>query len=36
VSLDFGCGAHSEILVEPPLELELVALPDEAGDLGHS
>lgn len=36
VSLDFGCGAHSEILVEPPLEVELVALPDEAGDLGHS
>lgn len=36
VSLDFGCGAHSEILVEPPVEIEAAVLPDEAGDLGHS
>ena len=36
VSLDFGCGAHSEVLVEPPLESAEGSLPDEAGDLGHS
>lgn len=36
VSLNFGCGAHSEVLVEAPVEhVELVSA-DESGDLGHS
>ncbi len=36
VSLDFGCGAHSEVLVEPPVDHAERSMPDEAGDLGHS
>ena len=36
VSLDFGCGAHSEVLVKPPVEHAEGSLPDEVGDLGHS
>lgn len=36
VSLGFGCGAHSEVLVEPPVEPAEGSLPDEAGELGHS
>ena len=36
VSLNFGCGAHSEVLVEAPVEHPELALPDETGDLGHS
>ncbi|MDO8732426.1 MAG: DUF3027 domain-containing protein [Actinomycetota bacterium] len=36
VSHNFGCGAHSEVLVESPVEHAELALPDEMGDLGHS
>ncbi len=36
VSLNFGCGAHSEVLVEPPVEHAEVAPVDESGELGHS
>ncbi|MDO9485477.1 MAG: DUF3027 domain-containing protein [Actinomycetota bacterium] len=36
VSMSFGCGAHSEVLVEPPVEHAALAQPDETGDLGHS
>lgn len=36
VSVSFGCGAHSEILVEPPVEHAEVAPIDETGELGHS
>lgn len=36
VSLNFGCGAHSEVLVEPPVEHAELAPADELGDLGHS
>jgi len=36
VSLNFGCGAHSEVLVEAAIEHTEIALPDETGELGHS
>ena len=36
VSLNFGCGAHSEVLVEPPVEHPDMPPADELGDLGHS
>lgn len=36
VSLDFGCGAHSEVLVEAPVDHTGGVQPDETGDLGHS
>lgn len=36
VSLSFGCGAHSEVMVEPAVELAPAVPIDEAGDLGHS
>ena len=36
VSLNFGCGAHSEVLVEPPVEHAETMPSDELGDLGHS
>ena len=36
VSLEFGCGAHSEVMVEPAVDHAPVPPIDEAGDLGHS
>jgi hypothetical protein len=36
VSMNFGCGAHSEVLVEAPVEHAELVLPDETGELGHS